>query len=146
MRPLLQAKRAMTARHRSARAKLDTFQKERWQVEESKRSARVRRGFKGLWDKLSGKYFKTRRRNEQETWQCYLRDQKQREELIHEQLAERRKLQKQINLLREEKHQERKKLIRELSHVTKHHQVKGRSAPKKDIERDYPVIGFEPEI
>jgi len=82
----------LNEQHRSIRKQLASFQKQRWQTEELKRSQRVRRGFKGLWDQISGKYFKTRRRNEQEMWKSHTRDQNQREELTQEQLAERQNL------------------------------------------------------
>jgi len=91
-KPLLHAKTSMTKDHRNIRAKLDSFQKDRWQSEELKRSARIRRGFKGIRDKLNGRYWKTRKINERETWTCHLRDQREREELIQKQLTERQNL------------------------------------------------------
>ncbi len=159
MQPLLHTKQAMTTQHRSVRTKLDTYQKKRWQGEELKRSARIRRGFKGIWDKLNGRYFKTKKRNEQETWKCHTRDQKQQEELIQEQLAEHQALQAQINILREKNNIERKNLIRDLSHITKNEDMKTRSQEKvhvktkrprqnrsKGYEIDSPDNDFEPEI
>ena len=138
MQPLLRAKQAITTQHRSVRTKLDIYQKKRWQGEELKRSARIRRGFKGIWDKLNGRYFKTRKRNEQETWKCHTRDQKQREELIQEQLAERQALQTQINILREKNNIERKNLIRDLSHITKNEERKSRKQEKTPVKTKRP--------
>ncbi len=116
----------MTKDHRNIRAGLDSFQKDRWQSEAMKRSARIRRGFKGIWDKLNGRYWKTRKRNEHETWHANIRDQKQREELIQQQLSERQDLQKQLNLLQKGQDKERSALIRDLSHATKSEKIKHR--------------------
>lgn len=107
----------MVALHRDQRSQLLTAQKERWKGEEQKRCARIRSGFKGLWDKINGRYWKNRKRNEQETWLAHQRDQKEREELFKKQMAERQNLQIQIHLLREKQEKERKALLRDLSHV-----------------------------
>ncbi len=149
----------MTKDHRYIRAKLDSFQKDRWQSEELKRSARIRRGFKGIWDKINGRYWKTGKRNEHETGQANIRDQKQREELIQQQLSERHDLQKQLKLLQKSQDKERSTLIRDLSHATKSEKIKHRKHEKsitKDsknhkkhqnqYDRDDPDIDFEPEI
>lgn len=120
LKPLLQTKEAMTLEHRSVRASLKEHQQQRWQAEELKRSARIRKGFKGIWDKLNGRYWKTRKANEQEARQAHLRDRKQQEELIQKQLTERQNLQTQIQLLRDTQEKERQALVRDLSHVAKH--------------------------
>lgn len=114
MQILLDKKLAMKDAHASTREHLKVFQDQRWQQETEKRAARVRHGFKGFWDKLSGRYWKIRKENEAESWGCHQRDQKQREDLIHQQLAVRQELQKQIIDLREQHDLERKALIRDL--------------------------------
>lgn len=164
--PLKAAKLEMVTIHRKERAKLEAIQQERWQAEELKRSSRVRKGFKGLWDKINGRYWKTRKRNEQETWQAHKRDQKEREALIHKQLTQRQNLQVQINLLREKQDKERKDLFRDLSQFTLQEQAKGNEALEKnwlhdlefeqrgeferefdnDLDIDNPDIDMEPEI
>ena len=120
LKPLLTDKARMTSEHRSVRASLKEYQQKRWQSEELKRSARIRKGFKGIWDKLNGRYWKTRKRNEQEAWQAHLRDRNQQEELIQKQLTERQNLQTQIQLLRDSQEKERQALVHDLSHVAKH--------------------------
>ena len=157
--PLHQAKAAMIKEQRKVREELSAHQKKRWQSEEIKRSSRIRKGFQGIWDKLNGRYWKTRKRNEQETWKAGLRDQNQREELIQKQLNERQNLQAQFKSLHDKQDKERKSLIRDLSHITKneeakkHKQVKAKTKdnqskkdPFSDHERDDPDIDFEPEI
>jgi len=61
--PLLRTKRIMTQKHRTDRAAQSAFHDKRWRTEELQRSSRVRQGFKALWDKLNGKYWKTRKQN-----------------------------------------------------------------------------------
>jgi len=120
LKPLLTDKARMTSEHRSVRASLNEYQQKRWQTEELKRSARIRKGFKGIWDKLNGRYWKTRKANEQEAWQAHMRDRKQQEGLIQQQLTERQNLQTQIGLMRDAQEKERQVLVRDLSHVAKH--------------------------
>ncbi len=57
--PIDKAKTEMVQHHRRDRERLDEIQQKRWNAEELRRSARVRHGFKGLWDKLTGSYQKT---------------------------------------------------------------------------------------
>lgn len=123
----------MVQRHRDDREHQDNFHEERWQKEGLKRAARIRSGFKGLWDKINGRYWKNRKINEREAWLAYQRDRREREELINKQLAERQNLQTQINLLREKQEQERKALLRELSHAQAMEDTKVRQ--KKKIKR-----------
>lgn len=131
-RPLLHEKRRMTKAHRAARKALEDAQKERWQQEEQKRSNRIRSGFKGLWDKLNGRYWKTRKSNERETWKCRMRDQKERETLINNQLTDRQKLQTQINAMQEKQYQEHKDLTRDLLHFKTYEQALDKK--QRDIE------------
>ncbi|WP_444994738.1 relaxase/mobilization nuclease domain-containing protein [Aliikangiella sp. IMCC44359] len=145
-RPLLREKDTMKYAHRNERAELKTFQENRWLSEEKKRSARVRSGFKGLWDKLTGHYWKTRKRNEIEAWNSYKRDQQQRDELIQKQLQERQTLQTKIKTLDEEQILERQSLVRDLSYIKymKSKKSKTRSKQKsKDQENALDFNGFE---
>ena len=115
---LLEQKRLDMVKHqRDQREKLKAQQKERWHREELKRTARIRNGFKGLWDKLTGSYWRNRKKNEHEAWYAYKRDQKQREELFRKQMDERQSLQVQIRAMRDKQEEERKSLFRDLSHA-----------------------------
>ncbi len=144
--PLLNKKQIMTKKHRAARADLDVMQDKRWQAEENARSARIRNGFKGLWDKLNGRYWKNRKVNERDTWQAHLRDKKEREELIYKQLIERQNLQIQFTLLRQSQEKERAEMIRDLSHIKTTTKKKARVAERSkshDKSQDQ-GMGFEP--
>ena len=151
--PLRTEKQRLTKAHRQERKALEDAQQERWKGEEIKRTARIHPGFKGVLDKINGRYWKTRKRNEQETWQAHKRDQKQREDLIQKQLSERQNLQVRMNLLRQNQDTERTELIRDLSHIKdkKKSRVSERSRShtrdhQNDIGIDDHDIDFEPEI
>ncbi len=97
LKPLLKTKHAMTAQHRIDRTAQKSYQETRWQEEELKRVSKTRKGFKGLWDKLNGKYWKTRKSNEKETYLAHERDKSEREHLIKKQLVMRQNLQVRLN-------------------------------------------------
>jgi len=107
MKPLIHARQTMIQRHRETRENQKLAHEKRWQSEEMERSARLRKGFKGIWDRLTGSHQKARVKNEKETQKCQLRDQNEKESLISNQLDERRKLQDQFQQLREKQTDER---------------------------------------
>ena len=130
---LLHQKHGMTASHRNERNALEEHHNARWQQEETKRNDRIQRGFKGLWDKLTGKYWKIRKANEQQTVRAYYRDMKEREALINAQLVQRQSLQKQMDNLREKQDQEKQTLIRDFLHLRNYDQL----MDKQHIEREW---------
>ena len=101
MTPLVHARQTMTQRHRVARTDQKASHEKRWQAEELQRSARLRKGFKGIWDRLTGTHQRTRAKNKAETLKCQARDRNEKETLIAKQLAERKKLQSQFKQLRQ---------------------------------------------
>ena len=107
LEPLIHARKAMIQSHREARESQKLSHEKRWQSEELERSDRLRKGFKGIWDRLTGSHQKTRAKNERETQKCQLRDQNEKENLTSNQLAERGKLQDQFQQLREKQTDER---------------------------------------
>ncbi|TXI18512.1 MAG: relaxase [Nitrosomonas sp.] len=101
LQPLFHAKKAMTHQHRQARTDQKQMHESRWKAEEQERSARLRKGFQGLWDRLTGAYQRTCAKNEKETQKVSLRDKEEKENLVAKQLTERRKLQTQFKDLRQ---------------------------------------------
>lgn len=101
MKPLNEAKQAMKIDHQNERKRLEARQKMRFEAEQRERSARVREGAAGVWDILTGKYFKTRKQNEMEAFFGLQRDRAQRHDLIRAQLKDRQALQSQIVQQRE---------------------------------------------
>jgi hypothetical protein len=83
-------------RHREERSRMQEGQENRWKQETKVRSARMSRGFRGIWDRLTEKYANIRKQNELEAYNSLKRDQAQRQDLIEGQLGERRILQNEI--------------------------------------------------
>ena len=109
---LAQEKSAITQKHRTERQHLKTKHKERWRKEELRRSARMRKGFKGLWDRLTGTYQRTRKKNELETEKAKRRDRSEKEQLIAKQLKQRQPLQKIIQAMRTRDANDRAKVFK----------------------------------
>jgi len=99
----------MAQRHREERSRMQEGQEKRWAQETKARSARMSRGFRGIWDRLTGKYANIRKQNELEAYNGLKRDQAQRQDLIEAQLGERSILQKEI---RHSRHAHSKALMR----------------------------------
>ena len=112
--PCADQKRAMAKTHRLERKRLKDAQALRWQEETDIRQSRLRKGLRGLWDWASGKARETREQNAFEAWEASKRDQKQRDDLILDQLKERQTLQKRIMETRKSQLLERMKLDRDI--------------------------------
>jgi hypothetical protein len=112
--PLLHQKNVMTLEHRNHRQTLKSHHEDRCQAEELARSNRLRKGFKGLWDRLTGSYQRTRRKNEAETTACLERDKREKHQLIDSQLKIRSTLQTEFKVMREQHRQERLELHKDV--------------------------------
>ena len=119
----------MAEQHRSERRKLDEGQEKRWAIETQARAARMSRGFRGLWDRVTGRHAEIKRQNEREAWQAWQRDQAQREALIAAQLEERQRLQARIVEVRKAHEQERAQLEADIAAF-----LSGRKS-ESDLER-----------
>lgn len=93
-------KAEMTLHHRKARADLDARQKAEWDAETRQRAARLPKGLRGLWSRLTGKYKQVRDFNAQEAQRSRERQERERQALIDKQLAQRAVLQERFRDLR----------------------------------------------
>jgi len=93
-------KMEMTHLHREARRKLDQKQAAEWLAETKDRAARLPRGLRGLWHRITGEYQRVRTLNEDEATQTKDRHAGERQSLIDRQLEQRRVLQTQFRELR----------------------------------------------
>jgi hypothetical protein len=93
-------KAEMTELHREAREKLKTRQEAQWREETIQRAARLPRGIRGLWHRITGKYQQVRRENEVEAKQSRDYQAKERDALIAKQLEQRAVLQSHFKELR----------------------------------------------
>lgn len=94
--PLAARRALMKDQHVFERQKLDEGQKARAGREAKLRASRLRGGVAGLWDRVNGQHGRTIKQNETEALAAFRRDRTQRHDLITDQLAERRTLQRDI--------------------------------------------------
>lgn len=109
----------------------------------------------GIWDKLTGVYWKQRKQNERKTSLAHTRDRGECDKLIQIQLIQRIGLQEQLVRLQEQHETDRTNLIRDLSHMTrgrgidqtKHSQAHSQTDEysEKKYQNKKPEIGNEPE-
>lgn len=100
-RDLTLRRTAMVQRHRSDRDALRQKQETRQTMEANARAARLPRGLRGLWFRVTGKYRTLVEKNETALADCMARDRAERQQVIERQLKERRRLQ---HVILEEKH------------------------------------------
>lgn len=94
-------RQTVTATHELERQKLDTAQRERLQKETAERLERFNKGFRGLWDRMTGKHARLAAENEKQALVALQRDREQRDRLVEAQLKERLRLQQSIQAERE---------------------------------------------
>lgn len=104
----------VVARHRDERQSLSRLHEKRWLAETNERSARLPRGFTGIWRRLTGEYAKIKRQNEQELLKALQRDRAETDALIVRQLEERQSLQVDIKRQRARAQDELMRLRRDI--------------------------------
>lgn len=112
----------LTRMHTKQRNEQKAVQRKRGIVENEARQERFNKGLRGLFDRITGAYSKTKRMNELETYQAALRDQKQRDTLIFKQMQQKRELTKRMTKNIEKPHQKAKELKVDIERLnaTKH--------------------------
>ena len=97
----LERRRAeMVKVQREARIELALRQKTEWQAETRDRAARLPKGVRGLWHRITGQYQQVRSQNEAEAKNTTERHDRQRQALVDTHLTERTDLQSQVKELR----------------------------------------------
>ena len=91
--PIKQAKIDMVGRHRVQRDQQNRALKERWTQESAMRQKKLRKGFAGLLQRITGKRNAIIRENEAEALKAMERDRREKDSLISNQLRERERLQ-----------------------------------------------------
>lgn len=135
--PLVRQVRALALKQRKERQLLIDHQQKRW-VEETKiRAARIPRGVRGIWHKVSGVYKQIRVQNEAETKSCLIRDRKELHALVRAHIIARQELQKTVNAYKEEHKAEDLRIRHEIARY-----VKTATAPQllPVIRQDKPLI------
>ena len=112
---LANVKDELTAAHRQARSKLIDRQRKEWNAENLRRSARLPRGLRGLWHRLTGKYQEIKSANEAEASATRLRHRDERQQLIDKQIGQRAILQSRIKDLRKRQAHQLRALRKDVS-------------------------------
>ncbi|MEQ8399675.1 MAG: relaxase [Roseitalea porphyridii] len=129
---LEERRREMVRLHRKERGRLTAGQSERRQAEVRERARRFATGFKGLWDRVSGRHAAIRRQNEREAWDAVERDRKQRDDLVFAQIRERRALQERMDALRRRHARDRTILARDIARAMR---MKEEHRPQAEVVR-----------
>ena len=80
----------LTEKHQRERKSLLERQEARSFAELRARQDRFNKGLRGLFDRITGAYSRTKKQNELEAFSAVKRDQKERDDLIHRHLGEKR--------------------------------------------------------
>lgn len=88
-------KQRIVEQQRAERQQLQTEWQQRQLQEQAKRQERFRRGFLGLWDRITGEHKRIAIQNRLETEATAQRNQQMRDNIVFEQLEQRRALQQQ---------------------------------------------------
>lgn len=122
----------MAGRHREERKQLSEFHERRWITETNERAARLPKGVKGIWHRITGQYAAVRKENEREAWDALKRDRAEMNEMIMNQLEDRRALQLEI---REQRALQQEELLQLRADVTRYQAMTGQE-PEQRKERD----------
>ena len=93
-------KARMVGAHQAERRALREHQQDRTKKETKTRVARLPRGLRGVWARMTGSYTRLKQKNERDHSRCQKRDQEERQRLVEKQLLQRRALQEEIKTSR----------------------------------------------
>jgi hypothetical protein len=117
LNPLLDEVRRTAILHRAEREKLTQLQEKRWKAESKARGERFRRGLGAVLDILSGRLFTTRKQNDREAYEGFLRDRAQREALVEAQAREIKPLHERVAQTRTRHRDERMRFAQRVAEV-----------------------------
>ena len=133
MSPLLQKRREIIKEQSRVRKAQVTADAKRTRHENKQRSARFRKGLKGLWDRLSGRHRETIVRNEEEFIKHRKRDEQERHTLRIGQLRQSRQIISRINSVRGELEAQALKIYCLLETSSKHASRAQSSLPRTKV-------------
>lgn len=125
-------KEEMTRAHRSARTEQEALQKSEWDNENLARVARMPKGMRGLWDRITGRYQEIRRFNEAEAQRSRERQEEERQKLIDKQREERAVLQERFKELRSQQAEQLLELRKDIGRFLKF--SRGHTEPARTLE------------
>ena len=107
-------KSQMTQFHRTARGNQEQRHAREWDAETKDRAARLPKGIRGLWHRITGKYQEVRLLNEREAAATRERQALERQKLVEQQLEQRETLQERFKELRRDQAERLLDLRREI--------------------------------
>jgi len=117
----------ITDRHARERKLLEARQNRRTTKETQIRQERFNKGLRGLFDKFTGAYSKTKQKNELESYQALKRNQKQRDALIFRQMDQKREFDRQNSQIFERAHRAQALLKADIQRLNRSHLARLRS-------------------
>ena len=135
MQPFYAERAELVTLQRAERRHLKVQQEKQWGEETKKRSDRVNKGIRGLFDRLTGAHRKTVKVNEREALECLRRDRNQRDRLIEAQMEERRDLQSRVWQVRSKQKKGRELLSRNIATYLRRPQMRVRREYRKHFMR-----------
>ncbi len=103
---------------RKERSVLETSHQKRWTKETNERASRLNKGFRGLWDRLTGRYEKQARENDCEALLAMRRDRQEKDNLIERHLDERHNYHQLATQTRDAHAKEMEQLHRDIAEYT----------------------------
>lgn len=122
----------LVQKQRQERADLAAALDRRWSAETTQRASRLNKGFRGLWDRITGRHARQAGENERETLAAWQRDRHEKETLIARHLDER----EAFHLLDRQQKQTRAQAVEQLHREIAEYQQLGAKAPA-DLERHF---------
>lgn len=108
-------RREIVDRQRRERAMLEERQQKRCAIETAERASRLTKGFRGIWDRLTGAHGKIARQNEAEAWGALQRDQREKDALIEKHIDDRQALHNSTRQMRQRHHNDVAELKRDIA-------------------------------
>lgn len=116
---VLAAKRGQfIQKQREERAQMEKMQQARCAKENAARAERFSRGFRGVWDRLTGRHAELRRRNESEALHALRRDRAEKDNLIFAHIEQRKALHQHMRQMRQHEASKLAELHRDIGGYT----------------------------
>ncbi|MFP7675138.1 relaxase/mobilization nuclease domain-containing protein [Marivita sp. S0852] len=131
-------KAELVGKQRAEREALADTQKARWQAETQARAARLPKGIKGVWHRLTGRYGKIRAQNEAEALAGVQRDRAEKDALTLRQIEDRQTLQREIEVQRQAARDELMRLRKDVARYAEmdHHEQSQTIARSNNSDHD----------
>jgi len=107
----------MLAKHTQERQRQRQMQEQRRIQETQARQERFNKGLRGLFDRITGAYSRTKKQNEMENYEAHRRHQQQRDALIFRQIDQKRELTQQQEQARQKRENLRTQLRTDLDRL-----------------------------